>query len=80
MVLPLACNVKHAAGSVQTKQFPRKDASCDLGCDPRSIQQPRPSYQTGAPASAGRTIYEGVAHFDMSQFLTLGVNDKTLKF
>ena len=55
------------------------DASRDLSCDPRSIDQPRPPYQTGARASAGGAIYEGVAYFAMSQFLTLGANDNTLK-
>ena len=56
------------------------DASYDLSCDPRSNHQPRPSYQTGALASAGGAIYEGVAYFAMPQFLTLGANGKTLKF
>ena len=56
------------------------DASRDLGCDPWSIHQPRPPYQTGALSSAGGAIYEGVAYFAMSQFLTLGAKGKTLKF
>ena len=56
------------------------DASRDLDCDARSIHQPRPPYQTGALASAGGAIYEGVAYCAMSQFLTLGANGKTLKF
>ena len=55
------------------------DASQDLGCDPWSIGQPCPPYQTGALASAGGAIYEGVAYFAMSQFLTLGSNGNTLK-
>ena len=45
-------------------------ASRDLGYDSWFIDQPRPPYQTGAPASAGGAIYEGVAYFAISQFLT----------
>ena len=41
---------------------------------------PRPPYLTGALASAGGTIYEGLAYCTMSQFLTLCANGKTLKF
>ena len=56
------------------------DASRDLGCNPWSIHQPLPSYQTGALASAGAVIYEGVAYCAMSQFLTLRANGRTLTF
>ena len=56
------------------------DASRDLGCDPWSIHQPCPPYQTGALASAGGAIYEGVPYCDMSKFLTLGAKCKTLEF
>ena len=56
------------------------DASRDLGCDLRSIHQPRSPYQNGALASAGGAIYEAVAYFVMSQFLTLGANNKTCIF
>ena len=57
-----------------------RGTSRDLRCDLQSIHQPRPPYQTGALASAGGAVYEGVAYFAMSQCLTLGVNGKTLKF
>ena len=46
------------------------EASRDLVCVSRSIYQPRPPYQTGALASAGGVIYDGVAYFAISQFLT----------
>ena len=44
------------------------DASRDLGCDARSIHHARPPYQTGALASAGGLIYEGVAYLAMLHF------------
>ena len=47
------------------------DASCDLGCDLKPIQQPRPPYQTGALASDGGAIYERAPYCATSQFLTL---------
>ena len=56
------------------------DASRDLGCDLRSIHQPRSPYQTGALASTGGAICEGVADLAMPQFLTLAANGKTLQF
>ena len=56
------------------------DASHDLGCDPWSIHQPRPPYQTGTLDSAGGTIYQGLAYCAMSPFLTLDANGKTMKF
>ena len=36
-VLPLACNVKHLAGSVQTKQSPRKSYGCQPWLGLRSV-------------------------------------------
>ena len=56
------------------------DANRDLDCDPWSIQQSRLPYHTGALASAGVSIYEGVAYCVMSQILTLWASGKTLKF
>ena len=56
------------------------DASRDLGCDPWSIHQPRPPYLAGTLASAGGSIYVGVAYCAMSQFVTLAANSMTLKF
>ena len=56
------------------------DASRIELCYPWFIHQPRPPYQTGAMASAGGAIHEGVAYCAMSQFLTLGANGRTLDF
>ena len=55
-------------------------ASRDLGCDPRSIHQPRSPYQTGALSSTGGAICEGVADLAMPQFLTLGANGEPYNF
>ena len=55
------------------------NASRDLGCVPWYIHHPHPPYQTGALASAGVAIYEGVA-CAMLQFFTLAANVKILKF
>ena len=57
-----------------------KDASHDLVCDPWSIQSALLPYQTGALASAGGAIYEGMAYCTMSQFFTLAANVESLKF
>ena len=47
------------------------DASCDLGCDLKPIHQPRPPYQTGALASDGGAIYEGVAYYNFWCHVTI---------
>ena len=57
------------------------DASRDLGCDPWSIHQPRPPYQTGALAPAGGGGQIRMVFFcTMPQFVTLGANGKAIKF
>ena len=84
MVLPSARNVKHGAGSVQTKQFPRKGYGCHLRFSQRSVihSSAPPMHLTRPehwPLPKG-SVYERVAYCAMPHFLTLETNGKTLKF
>ena len=78
----MASNVKHGAGSVKTKQLPSKCYGRQPWLRLRSViySSAPPTLPNRSAGSAGGAIYEGVAYFAMSLFLTLGANGKTLKF